>query len=55
MNGGFGNDFHRKGNSVKSPGHSLNRRTLKSDKLLSSSPSRKSALKQDATFQKNGC
>ena len=44
MNEGFGKDFYRKGSSVKSFGHSLNRRTLKTENLLSSSPSRKSAL-----------
>ena len=44
MNQGFGKDFYRKGNSVKRLGHSLNRRTLKIEKLLSSSPGRKSAL-----------
>ena len=42
MNEGFGKDFHRKGNSVKR--HSVNRWTLKTEKLLFSSPSRKSAL-----------
>ena len=41
MNEGFGKDFYRKGNSVK---RSVNRRTLKTEKLLSSSPSRRSAL-----------
>ena len=41
MNQGFGKDFYRKGNSMKGSGHSLNRRTLKTEKLLSSSPSRK--------------
>ena len=45
MNQGFGKDFYRKGNSVKRSGHSLNRRTLKTEKLLSSSPSRKPALR----------
>ena len=43
MNEGFGKDFYRKGNSVKRSGDSVNRRTLKTEKLLSSSPSRKSA------------
>ena len=47
MNEGFGKDFYRKGNSVKRSGHVVNRRTLKTEKLLSSSPSRKS--------QKLGC
>ena len=40
---GFGKDFYKKGNSVKRSGHSLNRRSLKIEKLLCSSPSRKSA------------
>ena len=45
MNEGFGKDFHRKGNSVKRFGpFTLNCRTLKIEKLLSSSPSQKSAL-----------
>ena len=45
VNQGFGKDFYRKGNSVKrfGPFHSLNPRTLKTEKLLSSSPSPKSA------------
>ena len=43
MNEGFGKDFYRKGNSVKRSGHSVNRRTLKSKKLLSKSTSQKSA------------
>ena len=34
----------RKAIQCKGPGHSVNRRTLKVEKLLSSSPSRKSAL-----------
>ena len=44
MNQRFGKDFYRKGNSVKSFGPFVNRRTLKTEKLLSSSPARKSAL-----------
>ena len=45
VNEGFGKDFYRKGNSVKRSGpFSVNCRTLKIEKLLSSSPSRKSAL-----------
>ena len=52
VNEGFGKDFYRKGNSVKRgpghSGHSVNRRTLKIEKLLSSSPSRKSALTEVA-------
>ena len=37
MNEGFGKDFYRKGNSVKS--HSMNRWTPKTEKLLSKSTS----------------
>ena len=44
VNKGFGKDFYRKGNQWRASGHSLNRRNLKTQKLLSSSPSRKSAL-----------
>ena len=45
VNEGFGKDFYRKGKSQRrGSGHSLNRRTLKIEKLLSSSPSQKSAL-----------
>ena len=33
-----GKDLYRKGNLVKGLGHSVNRRTLKTEKLLSSSP-----------------
>ena len=50
MNEGFGKDFYRKGHSVKRLGHSLNCRTLKTEKLLSSSPSRKSALKNTSNI-----
>ena len=45
MNAGFGEDFYRKGNSVKSYGHSVNHRTLKTEKLLSSSAFLEGALK----------
>ena len=48
MNQGFGKDLYRKGNSVKRSGDSLNRRTLKTEKLLSSSPS------TENQFLKNG-
>ena len=51
MNEGFGKDFYRKGNSVKRSGHSVNRLTLKIEKLLSSSPSRKSALIQGSNVK----
>ena len=46
MNQGFGKDFYRKGNSVKSfgPGHSLNRRILKIEKVAVLIPFPKSAL-----------
>ena len=43
VNEGFGKAFYRKGNSVKRSGHSPNCRTLKTEKLLSSSTSQKSA------------
>ena len=43
VNDGFGKDFYIKGKSVKRSGHSMNRRALKTEKLLSSSPSRKAA------------
>ena len=46
MNEGFGRDFYRKGDSVKRSGHSVNRRTLNIEKLLSSVPSQKSQLLQ---------
>ena len=36
VNGGLGKDFYRKGNAVKRSGYSVNRRTLKTKKLLSS-------------------
>ena len=44
MNEGFGKDFYMKGNSVKRFGPVSEPLTLKTQKLLSSSPSRKSAL-----------
>ena len=44
VNQRFGKEFYREGNSVKRFGHSLNRRALQTEKLLSSSPSRESAL-----------
>ena len=51
VNRGFGKDFYRKGNSQwRGSRHSLNRRTLKIEKLLSSSPSRKSALTRVAAI-----
>ena len=44
VNEGFGKDFYKEGIQWRAPGHSVNRRTLKTEKLLSSSPSRKLAL-----------
>ena len=47
MNGGFAKDFYRKGDSVNGSGRFSEppHRTLKTEKLLSSSLSRKSAPK----------
>ena len=44
MNEGFGKDFYRKGNSVKRSGPFTEPPDSETEKLLSSSPSRKSAL-----------
>ena len=44
VNEGFGKDSSGKAIQWRGPGHSVNRQTLKTEKLLSSSPSRKSAL-----------
>ena len=44
VNEGFGKDFYRKGNSVKRFGPFTERRTLKTEKLLSSSPSTENRL-----------
>ena len=52
MNQGFGKDLYRKGNSVKSFGPFTERPALKTEKLLSSSPSQKSALMEKT--EKNG-
>ena len=46
MNGGFGKDFYRKDNSVKRSGPFSEPPHSESEKLLSSSPSRKSALRR---------
>ena len=44
MNEGFGKEFYRKGNSVKRSGRFSEPPDSEIEKLLSSSPSRKSAL-----------
>ena len=44
MNEGFGLDFYRKGNSMKRSGPFNEPPESETEKLLSSSPSRKSAL-----------
>ena len=44
MNEWFGKGFYRKGNVVKRFGPSKNRQTLKIEKSMFSSPSRKSSL-----------
>ena len=49
VNEGFGKDFYSKGKSRK---RSVNRRTLKTEKLLSSSPPRKSALSLSCLWTK---
>ena len=53
MNWGFDKDFYSKGNSVKRSGHSVNRRTLKTEKLLSSSPSTENQLLKKTGLKPN--
>ena len=52
MNDGFGKDFYKKGHSVKRFGRFSEPPELKFEKLLSSSPSQKSALTRFARISK---